>query len=240
MKKTLPSIRELVAWFLGLLLTLTLTLLPARAATTVVWDGGGGTDFWANSVNWLGNIAPAPGDSLTFGGIPPLLSTNNLAPGFDLGLITFGLAGHTARATATGNAIDLTNGLSVTHGAGLTRFEIPITNKAPTLFNVTQAGAELLLDGGIELNLLTSTFDGAGDSTVRDGMSGLTSASRVIKNGTGTLRLRVDCNYEGPTTVHAGTLHVAAVIASSVEANTNSTVKMLRTKVKTRNKSARM
>ncbi len=219
MKTTLNSVRL----FLGLLFALCLTVLPARAATRV-WDGGGATDLWGNGLNWIGNLAPLSGDSLTFNGLVPFVNTNDLGPGFDIGLITFSVAGYTVRATPTGNAIDLTNGLSVTHGAGLTGFEIPITNKAPTLFNVTQAGAALDLDGALELNLLTSTFDGSGNITVRGGISGLTAASSVIKNGAGTLLLRVDCTYEGPTIVNTGTLHVAAVIASPVTAHTNTTV----------------
>jgi autotransporter-associated beta strand protein len=194
-----------------------------RAATRV-WDGGGGSDFWGNALNWILDIAPAAGDSLSFPGTPPLLTTNDLAPGFDLGLITFSATGYTARATATGNDIGLTNGITVSHGAGLTRFEIPIKNEAPTLFNVTQAGAELVLDGAIELNQFVSTFDGAGQSSVRGGISGLNAASGVVKNGTGTLLLRVDCTYEGPTLVNTGALHVAALILSPVTANTNTTV----------------
>ena len=48
------------------------TVLPG----SLVWDGGSvAGNTWSDSANWLGNVAPLPGDSLTFAGSTPATRT---------------------------------------------------------------------------------------------------------------------------------------------------------------------
>lgn len=37
------------------------------ASAQVVWDGQAGDGLWTNPVNWAGNIAPTPFDTVSFG-----------------------------------------------------------------------------------------------------------------------------------------------------------------------------
>jgi autotransporter-associated beta strand protein len=186
---------------------------PARAATRT-WDGGGADDFWATAANW--NAAVASGDSLSFAGAAPLLNTNNLAPGFDLGLITFSADGYTIR----GNAIDLTNGITTTHITGTTVFGLAITNKAPTTF--TTSRGTLVLSNNLQLNGFASTFDlNVGVCRVLGSVFGSTANSRVTKTGSGRLVFEGMGGYTGPTAVNAGMLEVNATLSSPVTLATN-------------------
>ena len=50
-----------------LLLALCLTLAtPEAEAATRIWNGLGGNDNWGNAGNWVGGIAPGPGEDLVF------------------------------------------------------------------------------------------------------------------------------------------------------------------------------
>ena len=40
------------------------SLAPAVAS----WDGGGADNHWTTAANWVGDVAPQPGDDLVFPG----------------------------------------------------------------------------------------------------------------------------------------------------------------------------
>src|SRR5262249_55676796 len=45
---------------------------------TGVWDGGGADSNWTTAANWANDVAPQPGDNLSFaGGAARLTNTNN-------------------------------------------------------------------------------------------------------------------------------------------------------------------
>jgi hypothetical protein len=43
-----------------------LTIGIANMPTTRTWDGGGGDNRWSTAANWVGDVAPLPGDKLVF------------------------------------------------------------------------------------------------------------------------------------------------------------------------------
>ncbi|MGZ8937909.1 MAG: hypothetical protein ACXW32_01715, partial [Limisphaerales bacterium] len=64
----------------------------------------------------MGNIVPQPGDSLRFSTSTDLAIVNDYAANTDFSQITFAYAGY----NVTGNAIDLSGGIAVTHDSGST------------------------------------------------------------------------------------------------------------------------
>ena len=76
---------------------------------TVTWDGGGLDNHWTTADNWVGNVAPVAGDSLTFpAGAARLANTNDFASGTDFVSINFTGAGY----SLGGNALVLSGGLA--------------------------------------------------------------------------------------------------------------------------------
>src|SRR5215471_13358268 len=47
------------------------------APATLTWDGGGANDNWTTAANWVGDVAPNPGDDLVFAGTVRLTPNNN-------------------------------------------------------------------------------------------------------------------------------------------------------------------
>src|SRR5688572_5295278 len=41
-------------------------LATSAPAATRTWDGGGADGFWTSATNWVGDVAPLPGDNLVF------------------------------------------------------------------------------------------------------------------------------------------------------------------------------
>ncbi len=148
---------------------ITLTaVVPAASGVTRVWDGGDAADAWRSPLNWVGDIAPLPGDSLEFPADVHLAAANDFPAGMTLGSIRFtGVAPNTSNRTLTGNAIHLLNGISssVTAGAtGASRVDLPVTFLSAA--TITNTGTRALS----HLKTLTSTlsplrFTGAGDAT---------------------------------------------------------------------------
>src|SRR5712671_1575836 len=90
---------------------LVLLITSRSVATNRTWDGGAaGVDAnWASPNNWAGNVVPAAGDFLIFPASAKQVVTNNFAANTDF-------AGFQLDAdyTLRGNAVDLTNLVSVT------------------------------------------------------------------------------------------------------------------------------
>jgi hypothetical protein len=63
--------------------TLRLDRLETRLAPAVVdWDGGGADNHWTTAANWVGDVAPQPGDDLVFpaGAARPIVGTFSDVP----------------------------------------------------------------------------------------------------------------------------------------------------------------
>jgi hypothetical protein len=77
------------------------------------WDGGGADANWATAVNWVGDVAPVVNDDLVFPATAAKQTNNN-----NIGLLTTfrSLTIEGGGYTIGGNAIRLTNGLTVADG----------------------------------------------------------------------------------------------------------------------------
>jgi autotransporter-associated beta strand protein len=169
------------------------------------WDGTGRTSDWSDIGNWVGNIAPQSGDSLRFSTSTDLTIVNDYAANTDFSLITFAYAGY----NVTGNAIDLSGGLAVTHASGSTIFSLPITLLANQTFSV-QPGATLFLNGDIQLAARNLIFDVNGQVVVVGDIdnSRLGLTGQLRKQGTGLLWMFQPASYNAPTLVNDGIFRV--------------------------------
>jgi hypothetical protein len=63
-------------------------LRKLREPVTCVWDGGGTDEYWTTPANWVGDVAPSPGDNLVFpAGAAKLNSINTFPAGTAFGSI---------------------------------------------------------------------------------------------------------------------------------------------------------
>ena len=75
----------------ALALSLTPVLAPAVAqATDRTWDGGGGTRYWTNRFNWVGDVAPVAGDNLRIPGSANQRTTNTFPAVTSFGNVRLG------------------------------------------------------------------------------------------------------------------------------------------------------
>jgi autotransporter-associated beta strand protein len=172
-------------------------VLTAQALVTgaiKVWSGAGANSLWSNPFNWVGNLAPNPGDVLVF---PPAaaraVNTNDFPSptsfyGFTLGGSDYFLFG---------NPITLSGGINATNTTG--------TNTL--LMN-------LQLPGNAFISCLTPPTS-VHLQGVLGGPGGLT------KEGPGTLRLEGSAanTYSGLTLVNAGTLELGKTGTPAVHGN---------------------
>src|SRR5438093_5709812 len=63
--------------------------LAAVRAADLTWTGAGADNNWTTAANWLGGVAPAPGDRLVFDGTTRLTATNNFPVDTSFGGIIF-------------------------------------------------------------------------------------------------------------------------------------------------------
>jgi hypothetical protein len=64
-------------------------------AVTYTWSGNGSNNKWTTAANWVGGVAPLPGDSLVFpAGAARLTNFNDFVPGTLFGLVTVSGSGY--------------------------------------------------------------------------------------------------------------------------------------------------
>src|SRR5882672_8221420 len=86
-------------------------LAPAQAT----WDGGGADNHWTTAANWVGDVAPQPGDDLVFPGTAQqLTNVNDFPAGTAFGSLQIPQLDY----RLSGNPIALAGGI-VFQGAGL-------------------------------------------------------------------------------------------------------------------------
>jgi len=188
----------------------------ALRAAVRTWTGDGITANWTDALNWMLLRGPAAGDDLTFpSGATRLTTSDNFAAGTVFNELTFGSAGYTVR----GNAVGLSGGIVVSHGSGSTIISAPITLASNQTFQVTQSGADLFLNGPLDLKGQTLTLDGAGLVIAQNSIStrlALPVRTGLIKQGAGTFWLLSDASYFTPTVVNGGTLLLGGSLSNSV------------------------
>jgi len=97
-------------------IALRLVRLESRLAPAVAtWDGGGANANWSTAANWIGDVAPTPGDDLVF---PAAAAQKANVNDFQTGTSFGQLAVNGFNYQISGNRVFLTNGISVDTGAG--------------------------------------------------------------------------------------------------------------------------
>ena len=200
----------------------------AGYAAERVWDGGARGNGWNDIGNWAGIGVPVAGDSLRFpaGALKP--SNNNDYPaGTSFNVLTYAGAGY----TASGNEIGLTGGIVVSHGAGNTVLNLPINVALNQTILVSVAGANLFLNGTVEMagSRTILTFDGAGQTVVVGNISDgrvIVGGGTIRKNGSGTLYVLQNLTFGGSTVVNGGTLIMDGRMSNSaVTVNASATLR---------------
>src|SRR5688500_1571228 len=99
--------------------------------TVRVWDGGGPNNLWLTPANWVGDVAPAAGDTLAFP-VDGMQSSNNFPAytAFESLLIS-------NNCQLNGNPLALSSGITVFGTADL---DMPIRLMAPQTFRVSAGG----------------------------------------------------------------------------------------------------
>lgn len=184
---------------------LVLFLSSDAFSATKIWDGGGADVNWATAANWVGDVAPVVNDDLVFPEAAAKQTNNN-----NLGLLT------TFRSvkidggayTISGNALRLTNGLTVTGGThtintivnlGAAQTFIFGENSFTTLAAVVLLNFPLTIEGSEGLFLI-GVISGSGN---------------IIKNGLGFGLVAAASNFSGAVNINNGLLIIDANIPGS-------------------------
>ncbi len=142
-------------------------------ATTKRWSGGGSDNFYNNTSNWVGGVAPVAGDTIRFDSSAKECSLN-VAPA-SVGKLTFtsdytGAFKFAARTLSVTGDVDLRTGGTIAGNTGTLRFtgtaaQTFIPNAGEGLYRVTQygAGGTTISDNPMYLSnaltVTTGTFD---------------------------------------------------------------------------------
>lgn len=172
-------------------ISITVTAPPAATGLTRVWDGGAGTAFWADAANWVGDIAPQPGDSIQFpAGATGVASTeNNLPAGFVLNQIQ--AAGN---SQVTGNAVNLLSGLE-SSSPSTVNWLVPINFLANGFIRTlpsTPVGVGITMQADVSTGPFIVTLEGSQNSPTT--FAPLTNFNRffgagsIVSRGAVTLR----------------------------------------------------
>ena len=161
-----------------------LELLEVRITpSTDIWVGAdSNSNNWTDPLNWVGDVAPVANDELVFPAVADNFdAVNNFPSGTTFNSISVAVSGY----TLSGNAVNLTQGISTTYSSGTTIDDIDtdLVNGAVSI----GSGGEFDLDG------------------VVSGSSGLT----VSGGGTLVLGGSAAETYTGTTTVDDGTLQLS-------------------------------
>lgn len=177
-----------------------LEVLETRLAPAT-WDGGGADANWMTPANWVGDVAPLPGDSLTFpGGAAQTTNNNNFPAGTGFNGLIF-----SGGYSISGNGITLTKGIA-TSAADFVN--LPVALAAGQAFTASGSGYLFLL-GQVNTNgfqLRTDVIDSATMQFTFD--STITGTGSVWKTGPGTVIINGDNSFSGGTTLSEGGLAV--------------------------------
>jgi hypothetical protein len=168
-------------------------LEPRIALATDIWSGLGTDANWMTPANWQSGVAPVAGDTLVFpANAPQPNNTNNFPAATTFGSITIGGSGY----DLTGNALDLSSGITTSYTAGTSTYGIDTTlTAATTPISVAARGT---LD--IPNNVLSGSVG-------------------VSVSGGGTLELGKVNTYTGTTTVASGTTLLVDGTIGNVQVN---------------------
>jgi autotransporter-associated beta strand protein len=112
--------------------------------STATWTGAGSDSNWMTAANWSGAVAPQSGSDLVFpAGANNLNAVDDFPAGTSFSSITISAPGY----SLSGNALELTGGISATFSSGSSTNAIPTALDSGTAS--VASGAELTLGGVI-------------------------------------------------------------------------------------------
>jgi hypothetical protein len=182
-----------------------------------VWDGGGTDDLWTTPANWIGDVAPQPGDDLEFPAATAQLTATNDFPNATR-FNSIRLSGNNYHLRSN-SVLMLDAGIVTTNLSGTNFLDVGagLYLETPQTFTSTHAGTMLEVRNGLMLSNTHLTVAGAGNVTMDVGEESAT-ANTLTKNGSGTLLVV----HQGPTNtrinvvVNAGTLQLEGGTYSTI------------------------
>jgi len=154
-----------------------------------VWDGGGTDNEWTTKENWVGDVAPYTGDSLTFTGAVRLSPDNDYFDGKRFGQLKLTAGGF----TLGGNGVELTGGINNVTGANTVNMDMKLANDQ-TFAN----RAALTVGGTVDTAGHTLTIDSAGATTVSGAITG---TGNVKIDADGSIQFTGNSTYTGTTEI---------------------------------------
>ena len=171
---------------------------------TRVWSGAGGDNNWQTPANWVGGVAPSPGDDLIFPANAAQFSTNN---NFFF-LTTFrSITFEGGNYTVSGNPFRLTNGLIVNGGSQT--INTGITLASSQTFSLAQSTVTTL--ALLSLGNFGLTIDGSGNL----GIGVISGSGTITKSGLGAVILASASSFSGAINHNGGIFIVDASIPNS-------------------------
>jgi len=184
---------------LAILLISVLAMNPA-SASLCTWDGGGANNLWSNATNWVGDVAPQPGDDLLF---PPGASQDYSQNDFPVNTILNSIAFSGSSYSISGNTIALNAGIIATNTGAVTINNPLILNSNQTF--VIHVGANSIsLLGAIDTNGKELAFDV--ELSTLHVQSAITGTGGLVKTGSGSVLLYASNSFSGPVQVLDGYL----------------------------------
>lgn len=169
------------------------------------WDGGGADNFWTTAANWVGDVAPAPGDAVAFPEAPRKTSVNDFPAYTRFARVSIGSGDY----VLSGQGVTLGQGLAASFSNGMSRITFPIrleTNQTCQAANTFG----LRIEGPIDTAGWIWSLDGDGSVWISGGVSG---AGGLIKAGRGDVWLAGPNTYSGETEIVRGALWLSAPYA---------------------------
>jgi autotransporter-associated beta strand protein len=170
------------------------------SGVTRTWDGGGANNLWTTPANWVGDVAPNPGDELVFpAGAAQLSNVNDYPNGAAFDAIEITGAGY----SISGNRVALIAATIVraSYAAGTSTLglNIELLNHA-LVVNFVATMPHLILSGDIDLGGFNLSFVCEGPITVSGAVSG---TGGIFKGKNPALRLTGSAanTFTGPTTI---------------------------------------
>ncbi len=188
--------------------SLRLTRLEGRCVPAVaVWDGhpdagGAGADNkWTTATNWVGDVAPQPGDDLQFpAAAQQFFIANDFPAGTPFGTIRVNGPNY----WLSGNAVRLAGGLTADQPfepiGGAAQVSLPLTLAADQTFAVsgTRFNVPLILASPIDLNGHDLTVNASGGVSLTGVISG---HGGLTVTGGGSVEIFGANTFDGPTTI---------------------------------------
>ena len=155
-----------------------LRLEDRLAPAIATWDGSGADNHWTTAANWVGDVAPNPGDDLVFpSGAAQLTNVNDFVAGTAFQSIGVTAGGY----QISGNSVSLAAGVSAdTPNAGVSTLSLAIGGGG----GLTKAGAGTLALSG------ANTYSGI--TSVSAGFLGVDSSTALGASGAGNNTIVAD------------------------------------------------